>query len=571
MLQYLKKHKIISAIVFVLIIGLGYWIYGKYTGSKVKVSYVTSAVQKGTIITSVTGSGQVSSSNQVDLKAKVSGDITKVYVTDGQVVKAGDSIVQIDATAALKAVRDAQYNLDSANLAMQKLVQPADQLTLIQAQDALTQARQAKQNAQDDLIKTYEDSYNNISNAFLNLPNIVSGLHDVIYNYSFSTSQQNIDYYTDTTSHYDNSVVQYKNDVISKFDIANISYSNNFNDYKTVDRSADTVTIESLLNQTYQTARKISDAIKSANNLIQFYQNQLTLRNIQPQTQATTQLASLNTYTGQVNTILSNLLSNIQTIKNDNDTITNSDQAIIEKTQSLEQIKAGADPLDIKSQELSVLGKRNALYDAKTALADYTVRAPFDGIVASVDVKAGDSASGITLATIITKQQIVEISLNEVDVGKVKSGMKVSLTFDAIDGLEMTGQVVDIDTLGTVSQGVVSYAVKITLDTQDDRIKTGMSVNATIITNIKTDVLSISNSAIKTGAGGSYVEMLDANGTPQSVTIQTGLTSDTDTEIIGGLKEGDKVITQTIDSSVKTTTQQSSGNAFRIPGLGGGR
>ena len=98
---------------------------------------------------------------------------------------------------------------------------------------------------------------------------------------------------------------------------------------------------------------------------------------------------------------------------------------------------------------------------------------------------------------LITKQKIAEISLNEVDAAKVKVGQKVTLTFDAIDGLSITGEVSEIDALGTVSQGVVTYGVKIAFDTQDERVKSGMSVSAAIITDVKQNVLLVPNAAVK--------------------------------------------------------------------------
>ena len=97
--------------------------------------------------------------------------------------------------------------------------------------------------------------------------------------------------------------------------------------------------------------------------------------------------------------------------------------------------------------------------------------------------------------------------MNEVDVAKIKVGQKTTLTFDAIDGLSIAGEVIDIDAVGTVTQGVVNYNVKIGFDTQDERIKPGMSVSATIIIEVKQDVLLIPNSAIKSAGEAYYVEM----------------------------------------------------------------
>jgi len=140
--------------------------------------------------------------------------------------------------------------------------------------------------------------------------------------------------------------------------------------------------------------------------------------------------------------------------------------------------------------------------------------------------------------------------------------------------------------LGTVSQGVVTYNAKIVFDTQDDRVKSGMSVSTNIITEIKQDVLIIPNSAIKTSNGNSYIEMpgeqvnIKANSSAilksalRQQAIQTGITNDTSTEIISGLKEGDQIITRTVSSgsaSAQSAQTRTQGGIFQggVPGGGG--
>ena len=212
----------------------------------------------------------------------------------------------------------------------------------------------------------------------------------------------------------------------------------------------------------------------------------------------------------------------------------------------------------------------NSLLDARQKLADYFIRAPFDGVIAVVNVEKGYSVSASTVVTtIITKQRTAKIAFNEVDVAKVKIGQKVTLTFDAIEGLSISGEVAEIDSIGTVSQGVVNYNVKIVFDTQDDRVKPGMSVSAAVITDVKQDVLLVPNSAVKSDGNGQYVEFL-INNAPQSQSVEAGLSNDTMTEIKSGIKEGDKIVIQTITVAIQTQTTQSS-TGFRIPGLGGGR
>jgi HlyD family secretion protein len=572
-LKIIKKilaSKLLLAITILILLGGGYWGYKAFFGASAAVRYVSAQVQKGTLIVSVSGSGQVSASNQVDIKPKVSGDVVYIGVKNGQEVKAGALIAQLDATDAQKAVRDAEANLESAKLSLEKLKQPADTLSILQAENSLAQAKESKLDAEAALKKAYDDGFNTISNAFLDLPTVITGLHDVLFNSDFSINQENLSYYANAVKSYDDKVLQYKDDAYSGYQTARAAYNKNLSDYKIVTRYSDTSQIESLLDETYNTTKSIAEAIKNANNLIQFYIDKLTERNLKHDSRADAALTNLNTYTGKTNTHLLNLLSIQNTIRNSRDAIVNADRSIAEKTESLAKLKAGADALDIQSAELTVKQRENALLDAKEKLADYYVRAPFDGIIAKVNAKKGDSVSSASiLATLITRQKLAEISLNEVDVAKIKVGQKATLTFDAIPDLTITGQVAEIDTVGTVTQGVVTYAVKITFDTQDDRVKPGMSISAAIITDIKQDALLVPNSAVKQQGDTAYVEIFAGETqVPRRQTVQIGLSNDTMTEVTNGLKEGDQIVTQTITQTAQSQSQQNTG--LRIPGLTGG-
>ena len=617
--RLITKHKIVSLIVVVAIICAGYYGYNKFYGAKVKVSYVTSAVVRGTLSTSVTGSGQISASSQVDLKPKVSGEITKVAVVNGQQVKKGNVIAQIDAADAYKTVRDALANLQSAQLSMDKLKRAATNDEILQAENSLASAQttldklklsqptdyQTAQNnlqtAQNNLDKAYNDAFTAISNSFINLPGIITSLDDILYSEEISASevsigkgQLNTSALLNSTYETDKSrIMSYQAGAETDYATARKSYDATYQNFKNASVYSDPATIESLLADTLSTSKAISQAIKSENNYINVWSDARTLRNWSVFSQVTTYKTNLTAYASQANTASSNLLAAQTTIKTYKDAITTANNSLTalkqnqpldlaaaqnsvkEKQNSLATLKAGTDEFDLKAQELALQQKRNSLYDAQQTLADYTIKAPFDGMVAAVDQKVGDSASSATiLATVITPQSIAEISLNEVDAAKIKAGQKVTLTFDAVDGLTISGEVAQVDAIGTVSSGVVTYAVKIVFDTQDERIKSGMSTNATIITDVKTDALYVENSAVKTDSnGGNYVQILDASGQPQSRTILIGIADDTNTEITSGLNEGDEVITQTVNSSsskTTTTTTQRSGNVGGFI-MGGGR
>ncbi len=585
------QHKIIVGVVILLAVGGGYFEYKSLNSGTVQTRYVLAQAEKGTIIISVSGTGQVSASNQVDIKPKVSGDIVYLGMKNGQEVRAGTVLAQIDATDAQKTMRDAETNLESANLALEKLKKPADALSLIQSENAIADAKDIREKADDDIKKAYDDGFNTVATVFLDLPSIMTGTNNMLFNSDYGLNQWNINFYADAVKSYDDKVFQYRNDAYNNYQAAKIAYDKNFDDYKAATRYQDSFRLEALIDETYDTTKAIAEAVKDMNDLIQFYEDKLTEQNAKPDSRADTAISTLSAYTGKVSTHLLNLLSVKNAIQNDRNAITNAERAIAEKSESLVKLKAGADPLDIRSQELVIKQRENVLLDAKEKLADYFIRSPFDSIVAKVNFKQGDSvSSGAALATLIAKQRIAEISLNEVDIAKVKLGQKATLAFDAVPDLSISGEVAEIDSIGAVSQGVVSYAVKITFDTQDERVKPAMSVSAAIITAVKQDVLTVPSEAIKSQNLTNYAETLDssviasqpnpANSAgvalktlPKSQVVEIGLASDSNTEITNGLKQGDWVVVRTISpasaSASSSSSQQRSGG-LGIPGLGGG-
>ena len=225
---------------------------------------------------------------------------------------------------------------------------------------------------------------------------------------------------------------------------------------------------------------------------------------------------------------------------------------------------------NVKSSEFSLIQKQNALVDAKELVSDYYVSAPFDGIMGSITANLGETTSDV-LGTIITNQKLASISLNEVDVAKIKLGQKVTLTFDAIPDLSVAGEVASIDAVGAVSSGVVSYNVKISFASENDSIKPGMSVSASIITKVAQDVMTLPNGSIKTKNGATYVEIFNqpletppvgvagslSATLPKQQTVEVGISNDTTSEITSGLKEGDIVVSKTITTTVSTSATSS--------------
>lgn len=209
-----------------------------------------------------------------------------------------------------------------------------------------------------------------------------------------------------------------------------------------------------------------------------------------------------------------------------------------------------------------------------------TVTAPIDGTVSAINIKNGDDLSRLSSSSSNSAPIIIgdlatlkaQVLVNEVDIPNVSLGQKVMMTFGAVEGLTISGKVEKIDALGTISQGVVSYGVTIGFDTLDTRIKPSMSVSAKIITQVKQDVLTVSNSALKTQGNKTYVEVLKTGAqTPEKRTIEIGASNNTETEIVTGISVGDNVVTQTIDPNAKATTTSTSNNRGGGMGILGGR
>lgn len=516
---YAFAHKFISAIILVIILLLGYWIYGKITSTVGDIRYLTAKVERGMIIVSISGSGQVSSLNQVEIKAKVSGDAIYIAAQNGQKVSKGALIAELDNTDAQKSVRDAELSLQSAQISLDKL-----------------KIQNSNENLNADLAKAYDDGFNAVSDAFLDLPSTVIGLENLLAQNNLSDNAARMS---------GNTAQDYRSTAETAYYNAKNAFDKNRIYYRTLDHNSPKEDIDKIINQTYETTKLVADAVKKLRNFVDF---------LSEDTGRTSEFTSyqntLSTYTSTNNGHLDNLLTIKTSIKNYNDAFPNAS-------------------LDLQSSLLSVQLKQNTLQDAKDKLADYFIHAPFDGTLASINIKKTDSVSaGEAVATLITKTQLAEISLNEVDVAKIKIGQKSTLTFDAIPDLTISGTVVDIDAIGTVSQGVVTYTVKISFDTQDERIKPEMSVSAAIITDMKQDVLVVPNSAIKSQTGTSYVESFDAPLTPPTdgligsiskiapnkIPVEVGLTNDSESEIISGIKEGDEIVTRTILPTTATTT-----------------
>jgi multidrug efflux pump subunit AcrA (membrane-fusion protein) len=121
-------------------------------------------------------------------------------------------------------------------------------------------------------------------------------------------------------------------------------------------------------------------------------------------------------------------------------------------------------------------------------------------------------------------------------------GQKVALTIDALKSWAAAGTVSYIAPAATITNGVVTYAVRVSFPDSEARVKVGMTANLVITTAEHANVLVVPTSALLPKGAGSSVKLRSADGkTTTEVDVQTGLSDGVNTEIVSGLKAGDTI------------------------------
>jgi HlyD family secretion protein len=255
----------------------------------------------------------------------------------------------------------------------------------------------------------------------------------------------------------------------------------------------------------------------------------------------------------------------------------------------------------LHQSEANVKIKQGALDKARADLEHCTITSPIDGVVISRSVDVGQTVAASLQAPIIfaiandlTKMQI-DANVAEADVGVVKIDQLVDFTVDAFPMQTFRGKVVQVRNAPITVQNVVTYDTVIGVSNPDLKLKPGMTANVSIVIAHKDDVLQIKNAALRYrppdatpvettrtgtnrmgrpagGRGGTAHEGVERTvyvlpsgaSRPQPRQIKTGISDGIVTEVVEGLKEGDRVVTAELGST--TAAPSPAVNPF-----GGGR
>ena len=201
---------------------------------------------------------------------------------------------------------------------------------------------------------------------------------------------------------------------------------------------------------------------------------------------------------------------------------------------------------------------------AQTNLGYATITSPIDGVVLSKSVEEGQTVAAsfstpelFTIAKDLTNMQVVA-NVDEADIGEVKTGERVSFTVDAYPDDTFSGTVTQVRQEATTTNNVVTYEVVISAPNSDLKLKPGLTANVTIYTQERAGVLSVSTKALRftptaETVGKQYKIQDIANAKNKVWTLEgnilkahrvsTGMSDGIHTEILAGIKAGQKVIT----------------------------
>jgi HlyD family secretion protein len=211
----------------------------------------------------------------------------------------------------------------------------------------------------------------------------------------------------------------------------------------------------------------------------------------------------------------------------------------------LDQLVGGATEAEIMDAEAQVTQAQAALEEAKLLLARATLRAPFDGVVAAVNVTAGEMVPvGLPAITLLdTSTFRVTVGVDEIDVGRLAGGQTAEVALDALPELTFSGSVERIAPAATFEGGVVYYDVLIELDSTDAPIRADMTANATIVVDKLTDVLMIPTWVVHVDrdTGQTYVDRQIGDDV-ERVDVALGVRYGGFVQVLGGLSEGDEVL-----------------------------
>lgn len=541
-----KGGKWIALIVVLLIVAIAgalFWqnYSRKAKGASAKASDVrTSAVSKGTLTSELSSSGTISPKNTYSITSLAEGEVIAADFEEGDQVTEGQILYQIDVSSMESEVKSANNSLERAN----------------------TSYQQALEDYQEALRDYSGNTYKSTRTGFIKTLSIEAG--------------DKVSSNTDIATIYNDQTMKIKVPFLSG-EAALIGAGNQA-----------TVTL-------VDTEEQLPGVVTSVSNMDEVLEGGRMVRYVSLEVSNPGGLTTSHTATVTIGEFVCSQEGSFEPATDTVMKAAPSGGSSMEVESLLvhegDYVTVGTPIFRIKSGDVDdiVRSYKNAVDTAQEKVEsaqskvdstqdsyeNYTITAPISGQVITKNVKTGDNVSrssgstSTTLAVIYDMSQVTfQMSVDELDVGNVKIGQKVTVTADAMEGKTYTGEVTNISLESSQSNGVTNYPVTVTLD-EVGGLLPGMNVDGVIILDQAEDALMIPVDALMRG-NRVYVKddsVKEAQGNVpagfRAVEVETGLTNDDYVQIISGVSEGDEVYLS--ESTVSTTDMFQMG----VPGGGG--
>jgi len=492
----------------------------------------TAIVKRGDITVTVEATGTIEPLTIIEVKSKASGKIIKMPVEEGDTLKEGDLIAEIEKTYVQADVDKAQADLTAAkarlaqaetNLELQKqqyeiqLKQAEEKVKSAQAR--VDQLRVEIEQERESNARAIEEAKANLESAKLQLKLAQEPRAEEVKRAEANVAQAkaNLDLaraeYERTKALYDRKFVPKSelDSAKSKLDTTQAQYNSALEQ----------------LNMVKNPSRE--DEIKLAQLKVKKAELALT----SAQERAKTSIASLQKSLEQAIAQLEDAKANLESVK--------ANQAQIKLREK-----------DVEEAQASVVRTEVALKSAQDKLADTLVTAPISGTILKKYVEEGQVISsslqaiaggGTPLVTMADLGRVyVKVDVDETQIGYVRPGQPVSIVVDAYPDKTFEGVVLKIAPQGETVQNVTTFKVTTEIKNPSGILKPGMNATVEITVADKKGVLLVPNEAIKEIRGRKFVIPV-VNGRPvRPRMIETGVTDYEYTEVISGLSEGDVVM-----------------------------
>jgi HlyD family secretion protein len=490
-------------ILSILIVAIGLWVAIQFliTPKTYSVSedpsVETLVVKTDTIVATVDAAARLEALETADLTFEVTGEVAKIYVSEGVRVEAGALLAELETTDLVQAVALAEIELTRTKAQLEKLLEPPAQADIDAAQASLDSARanlaDLLDGASDPDIKAAQVA---LDSARANLQRVLDGPSTD----SITVAAANM----------------------RRAEIA----------LKQAQESYDEVAYDSRL------ANLRAPALEQATI---DYETALANFNLAVKEAEDAEILAAQAQVASAEASLQKLLDGADMAQ-----ILAAQAQIAQAEATLQKLIEGPSETDLIIAQAAVETAEINLEQAQRNLERTRLYSPLTGTVTRINIKENEPANkpiAISLADLAAFK--LEVEIDEIDINRLASRQPVIITLDSLPDEEYTGFVesVGVAPIESATSGIVAYPVTVVVESQDAPFKIGMNVNATIETERLEDVVVVENRAIQIDreTGKAYVEKVEDDQTIVQVEVTLGQRSNTVSQILSGLEEGDTI------------------------------